>query len=52
MENQKDGKSYFLIDGFPRNEDNLRGWNHVMDGQANVQFVLFFDCGTEVRHRN
>ncbi|XP_037537557.1 UMP-CMP kinase [Nematolebias whitei] len=48
MENQKDGKSYFLIDGFPRNEDNLRGWNHVMDGQANVKFVLFFDCSTEV----
>ncbi|KAI7809231.1 UMP-CMP kinase [Triplophysa rosa] len=38
----------FLIDGFPRNEDNLRGWNNVMDGKANVKFVLFFDCSNEV----
>ncbi|XP_056600292.1 UMP-CMP kinase [Triplophysa dalaica] len=38
----------FLIDGFPRNEDNLRGWNKVMDGKAIDKFVLFFDCGNEV----
>ncbi|XP_043989042.1 UMP-CMP kinase [Gambusia affinis] len=41
-------KSYFLIDGFPRNEDNLQGWNRVMDGKADVKFVLFFDCSNEV----
>ncbi|KAF7223293.1 UMP-CMP kinase isoform X2 [Nothobranchius furzeri] len=46
---QKDSsKSCFLIDGFPRNEDNLHGWTRVMDGKAKVKFVLFFDCGTEV----
>lgn len=44
-------KSYFLIDGFPRNEDNLQGWNKVMDGKADVKFVLFFDCSDEVGHR-
>ncbi|XP_068995696.1 UMP-CMP kinase [Embiotoca jacksoni] len=45
----KDEKKFrFLIDGFPRNEDNLRGWNIVMDGKADVKFVLFFDCGNEV----
>ncbi|XP_034039874.1 UMP-CMP kinase [Thalassophryne amazonica] len=38
----------FLIDGFPRNEDNLQGWNRVMDGKADVKFVLFFDCENEV----
>uniref|UniRef100_A0A9J7YH69 UMP-CMP kinase n=1 Tax=Cyprinus carpio carpio TaxID=630221 RepID=A0A9J7YH69_CYPCA len=38
----------FLIDGFPRNQDNLQGWNTVMDGKADVKFVLFFDCGNEV----
>ncbi|KAA0718876.1 UMP-CMP kinase [Triplophysa tibetana] len=44
-----DEKSFrFLIDGFPRNEDNLRGWNKVMDGKANDKFVLFFDCSNEV----
>lgn len=41
-------KNKFLIDGFPRNEDNLQGWNKTMDGKADVAFVLFFDCDNEV----
>ncbi|XP_053248490.1 UMP-CMP kinase isoform X2 [Podarcis raffonei] len=41
-------KNKFLIDGFPRNEDNLQGWNKTMDGKADVLFVLFFDCNNEV----
>ncbi|XP_077065401.1 UMP-CMP kinase [Siphateles boraxobius] len=41
-------KFRFLIDGFPRNQDNLLGWTTVMDGKADVKFVLFFDCGNEV----
>ncbi|XP_077579834.1 UMP-CMP kinase [Stigmatopora nigra] len=46
---KKDEQKYrFLIDGFPRNEDNLQGWNKVMDGNAHVNFVLFFDCADQV----
>ncbi|XP_068593968.1 UMP-CMP kinase [Cebidichthys violaceus] len=46
---QKDDKKFrFLIDGFPRNEDNLTGWNTVMVDKADVKFVLFFDCSNEV----
>ncbi|XP_034411029.1 UMP-CMP kinase [Cyclopterus lumpus] len=46
---QKDDKKFrFLIDGFPRNEDNLTGWDTVMVGKADVKFVLFFDCSNEV----
>ncbi|KAM3603779.1 uncharacterized protein V6R79_001964 [Siganus canaliculatus] len=46
---QKDETKFrFLIDGFPRNEDNLQGWNRVMDEKADVKFVLFFDCSNEV----
>ncbi|KAJ8270222.1 hypothetical protein GJAV_G00111810 [Gymnothorax javanicus] len=41
-------KFRFLIDGFPRNQDNLQGWNSVMDGKADVRFVLFFECSNEV----
>ncbi|KAL2097752.1 hypothetical protein ACEWY4_006959 [Coilia grayii] len=41
-------KFRFLIDGFPRNQDNLQGWNKDMDGKADVKFVLFFDCSNEV----
>lgn len=46
---QKDEQKFrFLIDGFPRNEDNLQGWKKVMDDKADVKFVLFFDCSSEV----
>lgn len=38
----------FLIDGFPRNEDNLTGWNKHMEGKVDIKFVLFFDCSQEV----
>ncbi|XP_020843351.1 UMP-CMP kinase isoform X4 [Phascolarctos cinereus] len=41
-------KNKFLIDGFPRNEDNLQGWNKTMDGKADVAFILFFDCDNEI----
>ena len=38
----------FLIDGFPRNEDNLQGWNRAMEGKADVKCVLFFECTEDV----
>mgnify|MGYP006202093375 CR=1 FL=1 len=38
----------FLIDGFPRNQDNLDGWKRQVDDKVNVQFVIFFECPTEV----
>lgn len=34
----------FLIDGFPRNQDNLEGWQRQMNDKVDVKFVLFFDC--------
>lgn len=44
-------KFNFLIDGFPRNQDNLQGWQREMSDKANVKFVLFFkvepDTGIE-----
>ncbi|XP_034484311.1 UMP-CMP kinase [Drosophila innubila] len=42
------GKSRFLIDGFPRNQDNLDGWNRQMSDKTEMQFVLFFDCAEDV----
>uniref|UniRef100_A0A0B6YAW3 Nucleoside-diphosphate kinase n=1 Tax=Arion vulgaris TaxID=1028688 RepID=A0A0B6YAW3_9EUPU len=41
-------KKNFLIDGFPRNRENLDGWNEKMSGVADVIRVLFFDCPDEV----
>lgn len=43
-----ENKFRFLIDGFPPDEENLHGWTQVMDGKADVRFVLFFDCSDEV----
>lgn len=42
---QLDGtKNKFLIDGFPRNQDNLDGWVERMSDKVDLKFVLFFDC--------
>lgn len=46
MENS--GKENFLIDGFPRNKDNLDGWNSAMKEVADVKMVLFFNCAEDV----
>ena len=45
---KKSGKGPFLIDGFPRNKDNLDSWQKEMGDETNVKFVLFFDCSQEV----
>lgn len=45
---KKSGKHKFLIDGFPRNQDNLDGWNRQMSDKIDFQFVLFFNCDEEV----
>lgn len=42
------GSGKFLIDGFPRNQDNLDGWTRSMSDNVNVQFVLFLTCDEEI----
>ena len=47
---ERSGARKFLIDGFPRNENNLDGWEREMtEDKCEVKFVLFFDCPEEVR---
>uniref|UniRef100_A0A8C7NQL4 Uncharacterized protein n=1 Tax=Oncorhynchus mykiss TaxID=8022 RepID=A0A8C7NQL4_ONCMY len=41
-------KFRFLIDGFLRNQAHFQGWTCVMEGKADVQFVLFFDYSNQV----
>jgi adenylate kinase family enzyme len=36
-----------LIDGFPRNQDNVDGWNRVVGDQAYFHSLLFFECTFE-----
>jgi len=38
----------FLVDGFPRNHDNLDGWQRSMADKTHVHFVLYFECPEEV----
>ena len=42
---REDKKFLFIIDGFPRNFDNLSGWNKICGGTfANVPFLLHLEC--------
>uniref|UniRef100_A0A8C9WJA2 UMP-CMP kinase n=1 Tax=Scleropages formosus TaxID=113540 RepID=A0A8C9WJA2_SCLFO len=45
MQNDQE-KFRFLIDGFPRNQDNLQGWTNVMEGKADgwVELVCVDRC--------
>lgn len=45
---EKSSCNKFLIDGFPRNKDNLDGWEREVGEKADLRFVLFFDCPEEV----
>ena len=45
---ESSGKSKFLVDGFPRNEDNYSGWEKFMGEKSKVGLVLFFECPEEV----
>jgi len=42
-----DGGSRFLVDGFPRNTNNLAGWQHVVGDSLALGGVLFYDCPEE-----
>lgn len=37
----------FLVDGFPRNADNLTGWQKACSDTTRLLFVLFFECSKE-----
>ncbi|KAJ1433372.1 UMP-CMP kinase family protein [Ochromonadaceae sp. CCMP2298] len=39
--------STFLIDGFPRNLDNLQGWESKMADVCTVNSVVFIECNEE-----
>ena len=37
----------FLIDGFPRNQDNFDGWQKVMGELVEVPHILYLDADEE-----
>lgn len=48
MQTNKGQKGRFLIDGFPRNQNNVDGWNRMMSEKVNLKGVLFCECSQEV----
>ncbi len=48
MKNAPGKQLLFLVDGFPRNFDNLLGWTARMPKVATVAGVLHYDCPLEV----
>jgi len=41
----------FLVDGFPRNMDNILGWRKLLEGKVDERLCLLFDCPEEVMER-
>ena len=41
----------YLVDGFPRNFDNLDGWRRIMSNTADVVGTMLFDCPIEELER-
>ena len=48
MENNGWASGKFLVDGFPRNQDNYDGWNEVMGDSIQLAGVLHFVVTEEV----
>jgi len=47
MEKQGWSSKRFLIDGFPRNQDNFDGWERVLGDSVDMPFVVFVDADEE-----
>jgi len=43
----KSGSQKFLVDGFPRDPDNLSCWEEKMAEHCNVEFLLYLECPEE-----
>lgn len=45
----KQGRSKFLLDGFPRSQENIERWEKDFgsDDSMHLQFVLFLECDVE-----
>ncbi|XP_063685814.1 UMP-CMP kinase 1-like [Bolinopsis microptera] len=48
VSSQKTPNSTFLIDGFPRTQENWSTWQEIIGEKANVRFMLFYECSESV----
>ncbi|KAL3993795.1 UMP-CMP kinase 1 [Acanthocheilonema viteae] len=47
MNNSPSAKA-FLIDGYPRNQNNVEGWERMMGSKAKVLFILYLHCPDDI----
>jgi hypothetical protein len=43
--NQWSGK--YLLDGYPRSQENVDVWNKLIGDKVELSFLLFFECSFE-----
>lgn len=48
MEENNSGCTKFVIDGFPRSEENRTAWESILGPSCTLEFVLYFNCPEEV----
>lgn len=44
---EKDKSKTYLLDGFPRNQENLNVWNKIISNTAKIDFMLFLKTSDE-----
>lgn len=48
----KHNSETYLVDGFPRNQENIAAWKEVIGDSYNVKFMCLFDVsGEEMKKR-
>eukprot|EP00288_Rhodomonas_lens_P000544 CAMPEP_0177718024 /NCGR_PEP_ID=MMETSP0484_2-20121128/15359_1 /TAXON_ID=354590 /ORGANISM="Rhodomonas lens, Strain RHODO" /LENGTH=255 /DNA_ID=CAMNT_0019230167 /DNA_START=318 /DNA_END=1085 /DNA_ORIENTATION=+ len=48
IQSNSDRFHLFLVDGFPRDMQNLDGWRRIVGPKAEVAFMLFLECDKQV----
>lgn len=48
---KKLGQLRYLIDGFPRNHDNLEGWLRMMPSVCDIDLILYLQCNEQEMER-
>lgn len=44
-------RNYYLIDGFPRNQENIDAWEKIFKEKVDVKFTLCYDCSLETMEK-
>lgn len=45
---RKIGSGIFLLDGFPRNTENIEAWDSEIGSDVDVRNMIFFECSQKV----